>query len=143
MMVPEARKMIRLRSGNRLPSSSMKGSERMTERVTAPLGPPIVASRADLATCLLRPLRWLVEGSFSMDSMTQSQTKRTATRIAVMVMMQATRVRLLMLLSFQVVNIARGSCMPRSTNTMPFRVKVITFHTLSVTMFRLEWLGPI
>ena len=42
----------------------------------------------------------------------------------------------------QVCCMARGSCVPRSTNTTPFKVNDSTRHTLSETMFSRETDGP-
>ena len=42
----------------------------------------------------------------------------------------------------QVVCMARGSCVPSNTNTMPLSVKEMTRHTLVETMFRRETEGP-
>ena len=38
---------------------------------------------------------------------------------------------------------ACGNCVPRSTNTKPFKAKVSTRHTLEDTMFMREMEGPI
>ena len=51
--------------------------------------------------------------------------------------------KLLKVTSSQVWTIACGNCVPRSTNTKPFRAKVSTRHTLEDTMFIREMEGPI
>ena len=43
---------------------------------------------------------------------------------------------------FHVVSMARGSCVPSSTNTMPLSVNEMTRHTLVDTMFRRDTFGP-
>ena len=117
------------RFGKSEPSAKEKGTVNAMDRVTAPFGPAsVVTSASRTVPFASLPLR-------ANASMPSTHTKRTPSTSSVMSSTSPTRFNA-SAGPFHVGMMARGSCMPSSTNTTPLITNTSVSHTLSEASLR-------
>ena len=138
IIYPPAMKSRISRTWNVFTVPRVTGSENARIREMVPFAPPKVMIRADLADFGVRadiPIRVPVCVLRLNICSPINHRKRARSSITVIATIASSSIGVLTRGLLRLVLIARGSSIPRRTNTLPFNAKVTNFHTESDTRF--------